>query len=369
MINDDNPQIKVKFIELIDEGNSNEPFIRNFIYDEDGSFLNTTDLDYSGNTYNVVGQGIKANSGTTILDLTNILNGVSIDQLIDVDTTSLVPTIGQVLTWDGTNWIPSTVSGGTGGTSDHGLLVGLNDDDHPQYLTEPRGDIRYYTKTEIDNSQSIQDTNITNNTNNINTNQTNITTNTSDISTINNQQVTQDSAIALNTAKVSFPEAPIDGTPYLRQDSSWVSPEEKHYDFIQKISDNISETGINNTTTFETYLSLSTTVPRDGIYKLSWFYIWSYNDGAQDFEARILINGVETVFHKEEPKDAAGTGAGLLQTTGTATNTGTDQRHLTTGFWTANLTSGVNTIEIQWKSQGAGDEASIYQGQIDIEEK
>jgi len=33
--------------------------------------------------------------------------------------------------------------GGGGGTSDHGALIGLNDDDHPQYHNDARGDARY----------------------------------------------------------------------------------------------------------------------------------------------------------------------------------------------------------------------------------
>ncbi len=33
---------------------------------------------------------------------------------------------------------------------DHGVLNGLDDDDHPQYLNEARGDARYYTESEID---------------------------------------------------------------------------------------------------------------------------------------------------------------------------------------------------------------------------
>jgi len=33
--------------------------------------------------------------------------------------------------------------GGSGGVSDHGLLMGLSDDDHPQYHTDARGDARY----------------------------------------------------------------------------------------------------------------------------------------------------------------------------------------------------------------------------------
>lgn len=36
-------------------------------------------------------------------------------------------------------------------TTDHGELLGLVDDDHPQYHNDTRGDIRYYTKTQSDN--------------------------------------------------------------------------------------------------------------------------------------------------------------------------------------------------------------------------
>lgn len=39
---------------------------------------------------------------------------------------------------------------GNNGTSDHGTLSGLADDDHPQYLTTDRGDARYYTKNQAD---------------------------------------------------------------------------------------------------------------------------------------------------------------------------------------------------------------------------
>lgn len=37
---------------------------------------------------------------------------------------------------------------------DHGSLLGLGDDDHPQYLTEARGDARYYTQSQVDSSLS-----------------------------------------------------------------------------------------------------------------------------------------------------------------------------------------------------------------------
>ncbi len=40
--------------------------------------------------------------------------------------------------------------GGGGGVTDHGALSGLLDDDHPQYLTNGRGDARYYTQALVD---------------------------------------------------------------------------------------------------------------------------------------------------------------------------------------------------------------------------
>jgi len=42
------------------------------------------------------------------------------------------------------------VSGATFVDIDHGGLDGLLDDDHPQYLTESRGDARYYTQAQVD---------------------------------------------------------------------------------------------------------------------------------------------------------------------------------------------------------------------------
>ena len=61
----------------------------------------------------------------------------SIDTHSDVDTTTTAPTSGQVLEWDGANWVPATPAPGV---TDHGALTGLADDDHLQYLTESRHD-------------------------------------------------------------------------------------------------------------------------------------------------------------------------------------------------------------------------------------
>lgn len=44
-------------------------------------------------------------------------------------------------------------AGGGGGVTAHGALTGLGNDDHTQYHNDARGDIRYYTKTELDAGQ------------------------------------------------------------------------------------------------------------------------------------------------------------------------------------------------------------------------
>jgi hypothetical protein len=58
-------------------------------------------------------------------------------------------TNGQVPTWNGTNWVPASPATVI---TDHGNLTGLADDDHTQYHNDARGDARYYTKTQIDNT-------------------------------------------------------------------------------------------------------------------------------------------------------------------------------------------------------------------------
>lgn len=44
---------------------------------------------------------------------------------------------------------PAPAPGGGVGVTDHGALTGLSDDDHPQYLTNARGDARYYTQAQV----------------------------------------------------------------------------------------------------------------------------------------------------------------------------------------------------------------------------
>ena len=60
------------------------------------------------------------------IDTTLTLSSASIDDLGDVDTTTTAPTTGQVLKWNGTNWVPANdvTSGGSGLDAD--TLDGLD---------------------------------------------------------------------------------------------------------------------------------------------------------------------------------------------------------------------------------------------------
>ena len=76
-------------------------------------------------------QGLKGDTGTAG---TNGTNGVGVP---------VGGTAGQVLSKiDGTNYNTQWVTA-SGGSSDHGALTGLADDDHTQYHTDARGDARY----------------------------------------------------------------------------------------------------------------------------------------------------------------------------------------------------------------------------------
>lgn len=44
---------------------------------------------------------------------------------------------------------------GTGGDVTHGALNGLENDDHPQYHNDARGDARYYTKSQVDGALAL----------------------------------------------------------------------------------------------------------------------------------------------------------------------------------------------------------------------
>lgn len=56
--------------------------------------------------------------------VTAAVNSISIDELQDVDITTVTPSVSDVLTWDGSNWKPLAAPGATGGEANDGANVG-----------------------------------------------------------------------------------------------------------------------------------------------------------------------------------------------------------------------------------------------------
>lgn len=82
---------------------------------------------------------VQANGDTVIVQTQNVnvvevaAHRLIIEEIITVNVVTAATLINQ-----------------GGGVSDHGLLSGLEDDDHSQYHNDARGDARYYTKAQVD---------------------------------------------------------------------------------------------------------------------------------------------------------------------------------------------------------------------------
>lgn len=117
-------------------------------------------------------------------------------------------------------------------------------------------------------------------------------------------------------------------------------------------------------TTYLTYHTHNVTVPEDGLYILDGKFRWSLNSIGDDFQSRILVDTVElaTSLHKQEPKDAAGSGVLLedLNNPGNFVNTGTSQRYLAPIFEAIPLTAGAHVIEFQFTADDSNQEPAVY---------
>lgn len=136
---------------------------------------------------------------------------------------------------------------------------------------------------------------------------------------------------------------------------------------------------INNTTAFETYLDQQFIPRRTGNFTISSFFMFSLNDGAQDFLANLqifqgatLIGGLPRTFRKE-PKDTAGGGEVLNLLSGGvivgSANTSTNQRDARTPQIDVALVAGLTyNLRLTWACSAANDLAAIYAGQTSIKE-
>jgi hypothetical protein len=129
---------------------------------------------------------------------------------------------------------------------------------------------------------------------------------------------------------------------------------------------------MNQTTTFENYLSLTVTPESTDVYRFEGSYTWSVNALNQDFLERIqlkegapVIRNVKSI--RKEGKDTAGTGVvvdtisgGII---GATVDTGTDQVQGRTFVFSQTLTKGLTyTLDVDWAGSSNNIEPTIYEG-------
>jgi len=89
--------------------------------------LTDTPANYSG----AANRFVKVNAATTGLEFvagiqSADLSAISINAFLDVDTVTAAPSVGQVLKWNGTNWVPAADSTSGGGGSNADTLDGFD---------------------------------------------------------------------------------------------------------------------------------------------------------------------------------------------------------------------------------------------------
>lgn len=100
-----------------------------------------------------------------------------------------------------------------------------------------------------------------------------------------------------------------------------------------------------NATSFIEKLKLTTGFVPAGKYRVGFSYAWNHNDNRNDFLAQVVVDDVTVISNqREEPNDSNGTFG----------STGSDQKHLESGFAYVTLTDGTHTVDIDFATSSAG---------------
>ena len=137
---------------------------------------------------------------------------------------------------------------------------------------------------------------------------------------------------------------------------------------------------MNQGSQFEKYLTIVADIDETGFYEITTAFVWSHNVNNDNFLAELVINDdagspeIRIRFLSLESKDIAGPGQVVnVISNGNIvgnSNTQTDIRNPTQYSTVFMFTQGVEyTIDLEWRSQTTNDEATIYNGYLDIEQK
>lgn len=362
-IYDDNPQNKVVTVEFVDTGAANFEFTRAYIYDECGDFKGFNDIDIDGNPYTPVGPIQKANSGTTVLDVTGIetvttlTQGVNsftytnedgiattVDLSVYIDDTNLARLVSGTLAPSGIATF--TRDDSTTFTLD---LSPLFDDTNLSRITSGNitGSNLILTRDDsttlsIDISglatQAALTTHINDTNNPHNTNLLNLTDVTSTTYTPNANYVLQANAAGTSVELVRV------------------------YEQVASREDAL----LHQQNTFFVYLTLTANIPEDGEYMLFGSQRFSLNTTTSNFESHVEYNGDFFLINHIEFKDAAGPGQVVPNTTGGSTSTGTDNFQTRTGMKKFTLTAGTHVFNLEYRGQNINQEATMYEAELYI---
>ena len=124
--------------------------------------------------------------------------------------------------------------------------------------------------------------------------------------------------------------------------AAWTTPFGAFFQFAEDLT--VSSTTSN---TLQSKLILTTTSLPSGRYIIYWSYRWRYSAASRDFISSVELNGTPFAEHRQEPKDPQ-----------------TNQAYYICGQYISATISGVNTVEILYRSQNGSDTAEISEARI-----
>lgn len=121
------------------------------------------------------------------------------------------------------------------------------------------------------------------------------------------------------------------------------------------------ESTTNTTHTNESWVTKLTLDADDcpaGEYRIGWYYEWNCDSTSRDFVGRVILNDSDTLGeHQQEPKESGGSSIG---------SSGTDQRHVVSGFCYRTLTAGDHEIDVQFRTQDDDVEVSMFRTRLEL---
>jgi hypothetical protein len=106
----------------------------------------------------------------------------------------------------------------------------------------------------------------------------------------------------------------------------------------------------NSSESWATYLTGAFTLAFSAMYEVTVAYAWYLSSTSNDFEARLLVDGVNVSEHRQEPQDS-----------------GDDQRYQNQMIEFTTLAAGAHTFQLQFRVDNDNSTASIVRGRIAVE--